>query len=279
MTKLSAEMLTLVRQAAAAEQAAAREMLRGGDLDSMVSTVQGDALDRLRGQTDRSPLAGVRECRAGCSMCCLTVQVDATCLEALAIAAHVLEHVDPERREVIVERLRKSAERREALSRQQRQQVRLACAFLDRDGLCSIYESRPLACAGVFSLSQQACDDAYQADALAVQQIPLDQPAKLATLGVSAGLQRALVEAGLDGNLYELHSAVYRAVTTAKAAERFFAGEDVFAGCLCTDAHSPPRLAEPAAQPEKSSRPHRRKLSKQERKQRKRLLAKRNAGK
>jgi hypothetical protein len=131
----------------------------------------------------------------------------------------------------------------------QRQKIRMACAFLDGDGLCSIYESRPLVCAGVFSLSQQACVDAYDAEQLDQQQVPLDQPAKLQTMGVSGGLQRALVEAGLDGNLYDLHSAAYRAVTTPNAAARYFAGEDIFAGCICTDAHSAPRKAQPALAP------------------------------
>jgi hypothetical protein len=63
-------------------------------------------------------------------------------------------------------------------------------------------------------------------------------------MGVSGGLQRTLVAAGLDGNLYELSSAVLCALETPRAVARFLQGEDLFANCICTDAHSPPRGAE-----------------------------------
>lgn len=284
MTNLNSEMLLIVRQAAAEEQQSARKLLRGTDFDQMLSSIQGDAMSRLNGQLGASPLVNIRECKAGCSMCCLTVSVDATCLEALAIADHLRHKTPPERREQIIGRLEKSARRRENMNDQQRKNLRMACAFLNRDGMCSIYECRPLACAGVFSLSKRACEDAYEAEALAVQQVPVDQPAKFLTMGTSAGLQHALVEAGLDGNLYELHSAAYRAVITPNAARRFFQGEDIFAGCLCTDAHSPPRAAGGSQSsdhrvdaPTESAQPHFGKLGKEERKKRSRLLAKKRS--
>ena len=237
-------MLAIVRQAAAAEQKAARKLLNSTVLPNELAKIHGDALSRLSSTNDASPLASARECGAGCAMCCLTVSVDATGLEAIAIADHMRRTMDAERIAIFERKLRLSTERRIKISQEQRKQVRMACAFLDGDGLCSIYESRPLACAGVFSMSRESCEDAYDADELAAQQIPLDQPAKLATMGTSAGLQRALVDVGLDGNLYELHSATYVALTTPNAAQRFFAKEDVFAYAICTDAHSPPRVAQ-----------------------------------
>jgi hypothetical protein len=104
-----------------------------------------------------------------------------------------------------------------------------------------------MACAGFFSLSREACEAAYHAADLAAAEVPTDRAAKAWTMGVSGGLQHALVAAGLDGNLYELNAAVLCALETPRAVDRWLAGEDVFARCLCTDAHSPPRVARSAA--------------------------------
>jgi hypothetical protein len=129
------------------------------------------------------------------------------------------------------------------MSAAERSATRLRCGLLGDDGLCSVYEARPLVCAGVYSLSREACESAARQDDVAAQQVPLDRPAKAWTMGVSGGLQRALVEAGLDGNLYELKSIVLCALNTPDANRRWLAGEDIFANCVCTDAHSPPRFA------------------------------------
>ena len=40
-----------------------------------------------------------------------------------------------------------------------------------------------------------------------------------------------VVQSGLVGNTYELHSALLRALDTPDVAERWARGEDVFAGC------------------------------------------------
>ena len=245
MSQIRDRMLAIVRQAAREQQAAAEKLLQHGNFKLHLQSIRDDAMHRLQVGLLRSESASQRECAAGCAMCCLTVAVDITPLEALAIAEHLQHHPDAERRTSLVERLRKNAERREQMTAEQRQPIRMACAMLDGDGMCSIYENRPLVCAGVFSLSRDACAEAYHADDLDQQRVPLDLPAKLHTMGVSGGLQRALIEAGLDGNLYEFHSATYRAVTTPEAADRYFAGHDIFAGCICTDAHSPPRAATP----------------------------------
>ena len=49
--------------------------------------------------------------------------------------------------------------------------------------------------------------------------------------GEQAGLCVGVGQSGLDGNTYELHSALLRAFDTPDAEERWARGEDVFAGC------------------------------------------------
>jgi Fe-S-cluster containining protein len=169
------------------------------------------------------------------------VTADITPLEAIVVAEHLQSHVAAARLAKIRERLSENARRRAAMTEAERASIRLRCGLLGEDGLCQAYEARPVVCAGVYSLSRSACESAAMSEELAGQQIPLDRPAKAWTMGVSGGLQRALVEAGLDGNLYELNSGVLCALETPDAAARWLAGEDVFACCVCTDAHSPPR--------------------------------------
>jgi hypothetical protein len=56
--------------------------------------------------------------------------------------------------------------------------------------------------------------------------------ARLVAEGVEEGIVRALEEAGLDGKVYELNSALAVALDMPDVAERWAAGEDVFATCL-----------------------------------------------
>ncbi|MGY8769094.1 MAG: YkgJ family cysteine cluster protein [Pirellulales bacterium] len=182
-----------------------------------------------------------RECGAGCSACCFTVAVDVTAIEALACAEYLTSCVGLEEVNVIKNRLNKLTQRRRLMSDEQRRKTKLRCGLLDEQGLCQVYPVRPLICAGVFSLDQSACNEAASAVGEEEKCIPLDRPAKVGTMGISAALQQALVKKKLDGNLYELNSAVLCGLETENAMERFLQGEDIFRDAICTDAHSYPR--------------------------------------
>lgn len=232
----------IFQKAAGGQLGSARKLLARIATRSTAHLLTSQARHQVdRGASD-SPMTEQRECAAGCSACCFTPLVELTPLEAIVAAEHLEREFAAEELEAIKPRLEENATRRKAALSQGRTDLRLACAMLGPDGFCRIYESRPLICAGVFSLSREACETASRADADEPGHIPIDRPAKAWTMGISGGLQRALVEAGLDGNLYELHSAVLRALDVKDAAGRWLAGEDIFAGCYCTDAHSPPRL-------------------------------------
>lgn len=96
------------------------------------------------------------------------------------------------------------------------------CSLLADNGCCMSFESRPIQCRGRCSkLAEQ--DDAG----------PVDAPAFAANVrqGISAGLSRELQAINLDGNVYELNSAVGRALGIPDAAARWARGEAVFEGC------------------------------------------------
>jgi hypothetical protein len=174
------------------------------------------------------------------------VAVDVTPLEALAVADFLRANVAEPHLAGIRQRLRGNAEARSRMTPEQLRRVKLTCAFLSEDGRCGVYPARPLACAGAFSMSRQACHTAAENPASpASQRVPLDPHTKCWTMGVSGGLQRALVDVGLDGNLYELSSIVLRALEVPDAAQRWLRREDVFQSCTCTEAHSPPRVRRP----------------------------------
>lgn len=233
----------LFREAAAETRAALESLLAGRATASLAAVLVGEAHQRVADGAEASPLAVLRQCGAGCSACCLAVSADVTPLEAIVVADYLRQSLSAERLELVRQRLAANVARRLALPVAQQGRARFACGLLDEQGQCEAYQVRPLVCAGVFSLSREACESAGRTPDAAAQHVPLDRPTKAWTMGVSGGLQRALVDAGLDGNLYELNSAVLCALDTPRAADRYLQGEDLFSTCICTDAHSPPRFS------------------------------------
>lgn len=231
----------LFRRASRELHAALEHKLTSGAAPALLRELTDIAHQQLASGVAASPLVVLRQCGAGCHACCHTVNADVTPLEAIVAAEYLQQTCEASQLTPVRERLRENAKRRAALNAAERASIRARCGLLGDDGLCQVYAARPLVCGGIFSLSRAACETAATSRNLTEQTIPLDRSAKAWTMGLSGGLQRVLVEAGLDGNLYELNSAVLCALETPDAGRRWLAGEDIFADCICTDAHSPPR--------------------------------------
>ncbi|MCC9608185.1 YkgJ family cysteine cluster protein [Blastopirellula sp. JC732] len=223
------------------------------DLPSLLNSLQhGESLDLIDTLRTLQPdpmteglTAPMRACRQGCSACCFTVAIDVTPVEAIAAAEYIQQCLSTAQVDAIRDRLKKLSMRRAMMTREETQTKRLGCGLLGMDGACMVYPARPLVCAGVHSFNQEACESAAELVALeqADGKVPIDRAAKASTMGVSGALQRALVERGLDGNLYELNSAVLCALNAPNAWQRYLGKEDLFASAHCTEAHSWPRLA------------------------------------
>ena len=104
------------------------------------------------------------------------------------------------------------------------------CALLTEDGRCLAHPVRPLCCAGFLSTSRAKCEAEFK-HLVGRDPVPTDKHAMLAGLGVSYGLKEACNQAGRDGEFYELHHALRRALDTPNAAEKWARGERVFDGC------------------------------------------------
>jgi Fe-S-cluster containining protein len=233
----------LFQRAAGAQSDAARQLLRQRKVADLLEKLMNDARERQQNGTAANSLTVLHECASGCTACCRASLVEVTPLEALAMASYMKEKCSEDELLRLKLQLQSNAVQRTQWREGTSMGAIPACAFLGEDGLCQAYEARPLVCAGVFSFSRAACQISQPGPS--ETNVPLDRSAKAWTLGISGGLQRALVAAGLDGNIYELHSIVLRALEVDDAFQRWLKGEDIFAGCHCTDAHSAPRKAAP----------------------------------
>lgn len=110
------------------------------------------------------------------------------------------------------------------------------CALQQADCVCAAWPARPLQCRAVHavSLARAGGDDDPWLDHGALRH------AEQIGAGTLAGLRDSLRKAGLDDGLYEMHSALARALEVPDAAERWARGENVFATCYSCDVDAPP---------------------------------------
>ncbi len=222
----------------------AAELLRRGVTTASLFALLNNARRRLDKTVASLPRADERACAVSCASCCYTTSIDMTPLEILVLGEHLKTTSTPEQLATIRRRLAVAVKRRQQLPLAGQQTTRLRCGLLNEQQQCDAYGLRPLACRGAFSFSARACQAALQGTAGCEEtNDALDTSAKASTMGVFAAMQYALTEVGLDTNLYELNSALLMVLNTDDAFSRWMRGDDVFADCLCLDAHCPPRTA------------------------------------
>lgn len=175
----------------------------------------------------QSPYHDQYACHAGCSWCCY-IPVAVTPPEAFVIAQYLREHFSAEELTTVRGRLEANAGRITPLSLADHADARIPCALL-RDGQCTVYEARPIRCRRWNSVDSAACEAGFH-DARAPI-VPVDSYAFEAGGDVQAGLHAGTTQLGLDGTRYELHSAVWRALEVADAADSWVCGAAVFRDC------------------------------------------------
>lgn len=157
-------------------------------------------------QEDSEPL----DCKAGCNYCC-HLAVSATPWEIIRIANLVLQWPDSDRKRLI-DRLRTycagaAPHRPERFTR-----YRAACSLLE-NGLCSVYDARPLACRSRVSESVAMCKMyAESPNEVAVFSRPGEQE-------VSESLNRGATSGG-DVELLELAQVLLETLTSDGALDR-----------------------------------------------------------
>lgn len=178
----------------------------------------------------KSAGAGKWHCKRGCSYCCHQ-QVTVTAPEAVAIA-EVIRAAGSDAvegtRTLVAQR---ATAAKASGSAEGYMQARLPCAFLDEDGTCLVYHVRPIMCRAYLSTNVDTCRDLYEQVEDQSKRAAMDMGALLTTTAVMHGMLKAATDERLDGRIYEMHSAVQRALEDPEAGPKWRNGDDPFAGC------------------------------------------------
>jgi Fe-S-cluster containining protein len=186
--------------------------------EAIAETAVHDAMVR---QPPRPPLA----CQMGCAWCCHKT-VGTAAPEVLRIAAYLRQTLTPEQLRATQARIHGLTQQRQALRPDRRSHARLPCALLVEDR-CAIYPVRPLTCRGYNSSDARRCEQSLEPGSQVV--VPSYAPQHRLCTFVLDGMRAGLEESRLDGELLELTAALDIALTVPGAAERWLAGEKVFA--------------------------------------------------
>src|SRR4051812_504907 len=158
-------------------------------------------------------------CERGCSYCC-HLRVEIRPHEAFVLARHVQSRFTAAQRVELLARLQATLQRIAPLSAAQHIRAGIPCALLV-DGTCSAYEGRPATCRKYYSVSVATCRAAFHDTAAPLTGELEHEALRLAGNAVSLGYAKGLEDAGYDTTLYELHFALYKALTDPKAFKRY----------------------------------------------------------
>lgn len=154
---------------------------------------------------EANPPAASLACRKGCNWCCYST-VAATAPEILLVWSAANDHAPT------------AADAAAG--------AKLPCMML-RDGVCSIYLSRPLMCRVANSLDWTICREEYEGTNperdVPISRVPVDHG-----IAVRVAVLAALRRKALDSRLYELGSAIAECSTSPDVAARWLRGEPAF---------------------------------------------------
>lgn len=170
---------------------------------------------------------GGAACAPGCAWCCKKA-VQVTGLEALTLAAAVAERYTEEQQQKLLARLRAYQRQWDAAAPERRLQIRADCPLLAGDR-CSVYDARPLICAGYNSSDARACARGYASGWAPGTWTPIRLEYMVTVQLVADTFRRELADRGVPDRFYVLAPALLLALTTENATERWLAGEDVLA--------------------------------------------------
>lgn len=171
-------------------------------------------------------------CGRGCATCC-TLRVTATAPEVLVLAAFIRTLAPALRSRGIDLRAQVALahSQTQGLDEGERLRARQRCPFIAQ-GVCVIYQVRPLACRGLASHDRRACTQAASGQR---ENIPYSEPHMRLRGLVQNAMQSALRDAGRSWLMHELNAALLIALDEPDAAQRWHQGEDVFAAARVTE--------------------------------------------
>ena len=166
-------------------------------------------------------------CRKGCWYCC-THLVTATVPEVINIANHIRQNWSDDE----IASLRDRISQHKIATQPLRDGVegfvpRHACPLL-QDGACTVWTSRPLTCRGWNSVSVDDCREKMEHPESGIRERALAHQMAVADF-VRQGLEEGLSDSKANGLVCDLAYALEIALDNPDAAERYLAGDDIFA--------------------------------------------------
>jgi Fe-S-cluster containining protein len=132
------------------------ESLSAANLRKAISQLYRSMAELLDSFLARTASEGTpAQCKKGCAWCCYQ-EVFAVTHEFLHLRDFILQHFGKEQQEQILERAREKVLLTTNLPLEEQLKVRAACPFLE-NGICMVYEARPMACRIYFSYSLSSC--------------------------------------------------------------------------------------------------------------------------
>lgn len=202
----------------AAEAKTASEMLADTVVDRQKVTEVVENAIAFAGAFNKENL--VMACGAGCHYCCYQL-VGTNAVEIVQIATFIRERFDADARAELVKSLVEVTNKRKPGTA-----VPARCTFLDAEGLCRIYDVRPLACRSVTSESSEPCRQ-WLEEGQPLGKVA-DRRRYTAHMATLHALDRALSSRGLQGGFLDFHAALLIALEDETAVPRWYAGEHPF---------------------------------------------------
>ncbi len=211
--------------AAEAARSSVRRRLSHGRSASTAAEIARDVFAGTNYAIDRAPRTLQRGSPHDCSSC-RHQMIAVTPPEVLAIAESLRKR-SPGEVSRIRDRARENAKRTKGMDREQYEGAQVVCPLLLGENRCAANGTRPIQCKAWYrSADEGGKESRRQGDTF-----PLDAHAHTVGQGAEDGLASELQAEGLDGNQYELNSALAVALDKPDAAVRWSNAEPVFEGC------------------------------------------------
>lgn len=228
-----------------AQRASSLRLIAGERTPALPGLLAEDAFSRAESLTHeakkRRPPAREVACRPGCAFCCY-IKVVVSPVEVLRIVEYLRQSLGAEELRALRERVQAADERTRGLALDERSQLQMPCPLL-REGTCTVYPARPLACRGWHSFDAAACERIFNDTELQhSDEMDVYGPQVQIPREIQGGLIAALERSGLQGDRLELNAALRIALEREEIAERWLRGRRPFAPA--TDAETAANTAE-----------------------------------
>ena len=210
-----------------AQQEATSEILREFAPEEVATEVAENALEfsdrmilRVLSQSSRAEQPA---CSVYCTSCC-HLHTTASVPEVILLAERLRLGIEP--LAPLQAKLASHIAQTEGLRARERRHLRLPCPLL-ADGMCVVYDARPLVCRGWNSLEIKRCE-ADLAHPVSETEAYLNMNQYRAASQIAQGVANAIFNLGLDARPLDMVRGLAIALEVKDAALRWLAGDDLF---------------------------------------------------